>query len=150
MKVVLNNLMMGLLAFVLLSWGGSSTVWAQKKTWTSKSKTPTASRNVAQATDEDDEDFVDRQNADLSQLQSKEVVVEGAVCDACIYKIKSVLQESPEVFKVNHEGLKDLYIYFNKGQSLSDAKIRELVSVAGYKVVEIKPASAQAKTKAQK
>lgn len=118
---------------------------AQKVTL--KSKAQKQVRHVSQV-DEEDDDFVDRRNVDLSELASKEIVIEGAVCDACIYKIKSVLQESPEVFKVNHEGLKDLYIYFNKGKSLSDAKIQELVSVAGYRVVQIKPSPSGNKTMA--
>lgn len=88
--------------------------------------------------DEKDEDYVDRENADLSQLQSKELLVEGAVCETCVYKIKSVLQESPEVFKVNHVGLKNFYVYFNKGKTLSDNKITDLIATAGFKILAIK------------
>lgn len=87
----------------------------------------------------DDEDYVDRENMDLSQLASKEVIIDGAVCDACVFKIRSVLQESDEVFKVNHEDYKVYYIYFNKGKTLSDDKIKELVKLSGYTVKEVKP-----------
>lgn len=146
MRVIWDLLGVMLLVVALGVLSGMPFVAHAKKA-TPKSKASKQAPAVSQA-DEEDDDFVDRQNADLSKLASKEIVIEGAVCDACIYKIKSVLQESPEVFKVNHEGLKDLYIYFNKGKTLSDAKIQELVSVAGYRVVQIKPSTSGSKTMA--
>lgn len=136
-----------LLAFtIMVQWvAGMNASWASQKSKGLKFQIAQKSskqqkQQAAQEDDDDevDEDFVDRQNVDLSQFKSKEVLVDGAVCDACVYRIKSVLQESPEIFKVNHKGLRNYYIYFNKGKSLSDDKIKELIQTAGYKALEVK------------
>lgn len=106
-------------------------------------------QNADDEDDEKDEDYIERENVDLSQFKSKELLIEGAVCDACVYKIKSVLQQNPAVFKVNHVGLKNFYLYFNKGQTLSDNEISEMIATIGYKVIAIKAgSSAQQKSSA--
>lgn len=106
----------------------------------SEPKNPPIHENI-----EDDEDYIDRSQKDLTQLESKEFTAHGVVDDVGVFRIKAMLQDHEAVFKVNHMGFDKYYIYFNKGEKLSDDQISALVKTAGFKVSGIKfvPVSAK-------
>lgn len=83
---------------------------------------------------EDDKiDYVDRTDVDLNTLKSMQVKVNDSICDSCVYKIKSVLQENPAIYKVTHSDYKNFVVYFKEGKPVDSEMVYKLISGAGFK-----------------
>lgn len=58
--------------------------------------------------------------------------------DGSVYKIKSVLQENENVYKVIPMDSKSFNIYFNEGKTLDSAQIQKIIKDLGFTPTSVK------------
>lgn len=91
-------------------------------------------RTETEKLSEDDKvGFVARDESKLGELQSVSVNVKDSYCDSCVFKIKSVLQENPEIYFVKHSGFNDFKVYFKEGKKQDPVLVQNLIASAGFK-----------------
>ena len=66
------------------------------------------------------------------------VKVNGLVCDFCVQALTRTFRKEKAVDRFHVDlSKKEIHVTFKRGQTLSDARIRTLVTDAGYNVVGI-------------
>lgn len=125
------NVLVSVLVFFLVSHSASAFWGTQKK--------QQPNRTVKEKLSADDKvDYVDRSEKDLTKLQSLNVVVKDAIDDNSVFKIKAVLQDNENIYKVVNSDLKNYVVYFKEGKPVDKDLVTTIITAAGYQS-QIKP-----------